>query len=1061
MGNSMESNLSIPLFLKNDGEMGRLIRSIDWYKTPIAGFSQWPRTLQAAVNIMLNSPFAMYIAWGPEFTQIYNDSYRLILGTTKHPDAMGNTARHTFKEIWHIIGPMFDDVMQGKAVGFPNYMLPLNRSGYIEECYFDFSYSPIFLETGEVGGVLATVLETTEKVTVLKNLEENKTQLQFAIDSAELATWDYDPLTKTFEANRRYEDWFGIKASDGNNYDIVISIIAEKDRGKVLEAFQKALDYSSGGRFDIEYTIQPQFRKKRILRARGIAWFNEDRIAYRLNGTLQDITEEVQARRALIQNENNLRNVILQAPVAMCLLKGSEFVVDIVNELMVELWGTQMEMVLNKPLFVGRPEVKGQGLEELLQGVYTTGERYSAFERPVHLPRQGQIELAYINFVYEAFKEGEGNITGIMAIATDVTAQVLARKKIEESEQRFRTLITEATVATALYLGPEFRITYVNDIMIGYWGKDTSLVGKTFQEAIPELEGHPFHSQLTKVYTTGVMHAEKEARADLYVNGKLQSFYFNFTYKALRDADGQIYGIHHTAIDVTGAVVARRKLQESESSLRNLIMQAPVGICLGKGDPFRVDVVNDSFLELVGKSREEFKKMAYWEVLKEAAVYYEPILANVAKTGIAFHGKEHEIVLMRKGKEETVYVDFAFEPIIERDRTINRIMIIAIEVTDKVLARKKIEESEQRFRTLAETLPQLVWMTDESGAQIYASSRWEMYSGIKPVGPETWQQMVHPVDLPRIAAAWNQSKTSGKVYHAEVRLKSKEGNYRWHFVQGEPIQNAEGKIVKWIGAFTDIHDQKALTEKLELLVTQRTAELQRSNEDLQQFAHVASHDLKEPLRKIKTFTNRLEDDKESLLSNKGKSYLEKVQNASDRLFSMVDGVLRYSMVDAHEQPVETVDLNKTIEFIENDLELIIQRKAAKLEYKELKFIEGSSVLIYQLFYNLINNSLKFAKPDEPQHICIESRELGQNGKRFIEITITDTGIGFDQENAEKIFNTFTRLHSKDKYEGTGLGLALCKKIVHRHHGLITAKGVKAKGAEFTILLPQKQTTNHI
>ncbi len=797
----MESNVRIPLFLSGGGEMGEIIRSIDWSSSPIGNYDQWPQSLKAALSIVLNTPFAMSIAWGKDFIQLYNDSYRPILGATKHPHAMGDSIRNTFKEIWHIIGPMYEGVMSGKAVGFPNFMLPLDRNGYIEECYFDFSYSPIFLDNGHVGGILTTVIETTEKINALKKLEESKQQLQFAIDAAELATWDYYPLTNTFTANKRYQEWFGLRAGEGNSNGLSIAAIVDKDRQRISEALSKVLEHSSGGRFNMEYTIQPPFRKRRILRAKGKAWFNDEKVAYRLSGTCQDITEEVQSRRSLIQNENNLINIVLQAPVAMCVLKGPEFVVEIANEAMIELWGTRMEDVVSKPLFVGRPEVKGQGLEPLLQRVYSTGQRFSAYERPVTLPRRGQMSLAYINFVYEAFREGDGSISGIMAVATDVT--------------------------------------------------------------------------------------------------------------------------------------------------------------------------------------------------------------------------------------------------------------------DQVLARKNIEESEQRFRTLAETLPQLIWMTDENGNQLYASSRWEEYTGVKPVGPETWLQIVHPADLQKVAIAWNNSRATGKIYSAEVRLKNREGNYRWHFVQGEPIRNKEGEIIKWIGGFTDIHDQKALTAKLESLVNERTAELQRSNEDLQQFAHVASHDLKEPLRKIKTFTNRVEDDKETILSEKGKTYLAKVQSASDRLFSMIDGVLRYSMVDSHEQPVETVDLNKIITSIENDLELVINRQSAVFEWNNLHEVEGSSVLIYQLFYNLINNSLKFAKIDEQLRICIESRLIVQKEKNFIETTVRDNGIGFDQDQAERIFNTFTRLHSKDKYEGTGLGLALCKKIVRRHNGVISAKGCKNIGAEFIIVIPEKQANNQI
>ena len=801
MNTTATRRLAPPDFLAGGGEMGELIRSIDWSVTPIGNFEQWPQSLQAAVSIMLNNPVGMYIAWGTEYIQLYNDSYRPILGSSKHPHAMGISTRVTFQEIWDIIGPMLESVMEGKAIRYPNFMLELDRNGYVEECYFDFSYSPIRIESGEVGGVFVTIMETTDKVHALKKLEESKQQLQFAIDAAELATWDFNPLTNTFTANKRYEDWFGIPAGGQTQNDLALAVISEKDRPRVLEAIKRTLDFNSEGRFDIDYTIQPPLRKRRVLRARGKAWFNDEKVAYRLNGTLQDITEEVNSRKSLIQSENNLRNIVLQAPVAMCVLKGPDHVVEIANEAMIELWGTKMPVVMNKPLFVGRPEVKGQGLESLLLNVYTTGERYSAYERPVNLPRQGKIGLAYINFVYEAFREGDGTISGIMAVATDVTEQVLVRKKIEESEQR--------------------------------------------------------------------------------------------------------------------------------------------------------------------------------------------------------------------------------------------------------------------FRSLAETLPQLVWMTDENGEQQYASSRWKKFTGIDPTGPESWQQIVHPADMQRIASAWGNSIKSGREYNAEVRLKNKDGQFRWHFVQGEPIRNEEGKIFKWIGAFTDIHDQKTVTEKLESLVIDRTAELQRSNYDLQQFAHVASHDLKEPLRKIKTFTNRLENDPETLLSEKSKMFLVKVQSASDRLFSMIDGVLKYSMVDASEQTVEEVDLHKILESIENDLEVVIQNKSALFNFRELKRIEGSSVLIYQLFYNLINNSLKFSKPTEQLKISVESSTLEQHGKPFTEIIIKDNGIGFEQQEAEKIFNTFTRLHSKDKYEGAGLGLALCKKIVERHHGTICARGSKNNGAEFIIRLPQKQPSNQI
>ena len=150
--------------LSGGGEMGALMRTVDWARTPVGPVTTWPQSLRTALSILLESRFPMYVACGAAFTQFYNDGYRPILGSTKHPMAMGRSTRETFAEIWHIIGPMFEGVMQGQAVGLDDFMLPLDRHGFAEECYFSLSYSPIRDESGGVGGVLVTVTETTERV---------------------------------------------------------------------------------------------------------------------------------------------------------------------------------------------------------------------------------------------------------------------------------------------------------------------------------------------------------------------------------------------------------------------------------------------------------------------------------------------------------------------------------------------------------------------------------------------------------------------------------------------------------------------------------------------------------------------------------------------------------------------------------------------------------------------------------------------------------------------------------------------------------------------------------
>lgn len=276
----------------------------------------------------------------------------------------------------------------------------------------------------------------------------------------------------------------------------------------------------------------------------------------------------------------------------------------------------------------------------------------------------------------------------------------------------------------------------------------------------------------------------------------------------------------------------------------------------------------------------------------------------------------------------------------------------------------------------------------------------------------------------------------------------------------ELMARTAGIVIEW---YKEIAERKALMAQLETRVSERTnelnnvnAELQSSNDTLEQFAHVASHDLKEPVRKIKIFTSRLQDEAGDQLTERGKTYLSKILSSAERMSTMIEGVLNYSVQNGAEQQTEKIDLNITIAEIRNDLEVLIQQKHAEITVGQLPVIEGDRILIHQLFYNLLNNSLKFTDETIHPKIYITATPVVNHHQASYNITITDNGIGFDQKQSEKIFDTFTRLNSKDKYDGTGLGLALCKKIVQRHHGEITAASEYGKGATFHLIMPVLQ-----
>lgn len=599
-------------FLSGGGEMGKLIRATDWSKTPLGNPADWPQSLRTMVSVLLDNPFGMYIAWGKEYTQIYNDGYRPILGSTKHPQALGISTRETFSEIWHIIESMFAGVMDGKAVGFPNFELPLNRNGYVELCYFDFSYSPIRKENGEVGGVLVTVIETTNKKKAETDLLESNSQLAFAIEATELGTFDFDPLSRKFSGNERLKKWFGFTAENEIELEDAIKNITEKDQQRVTDAINQVLDYSSGGHYDIIYTIvHPVSKKERVVKAKGKAWFNDDKIAYRFNGTLQDITEQHTIEKIIAENERNLRLMILQAPVAIAILRGPEYVVEIANKRALELWGRTEEEVLDSPILEAMPELVDQGIQELINDVYKTGNRFAATELPVELLRKGKMETTYINFSYEALHDSDGEINGIMAIGFEVTEQVIARKKVEEAEERMR-LATEATELATWDLDLQTRNIIHSPRLAKIFGhKDSKKI--SHQEMRNQI--HPDDREaiveraFEKALNTGVYFYEarliKPDKSICWIRTQGKVFY---------DEKKLAHKMIGTLRDITEEKVYREELEEREQKFRVLADFMPQFVWTGDAQG-NLNYFNQAVYDYSGLTPEQVEKEGWIQIV--------------------------------------------------------------------------------------------------------------------------------------------------------------------------------------------------------------------------------------------------------------------------------------------------------------------------------------------------------------------------------------------------------------------------------------------------------------
>jgi len=398
-----------------------------------------------------------------------------------------------------------------------------------------------------------------------------------------------------------------------------------------------------------------------------------------------------------------------------------------------------------------------------------------------------------------------------------------------------------------------------------------------------------------------------------------------------------------------------------------------------------------------------------------------------------------------------------------------------------------LTESDHRYRQIIQGLPAAFYTCDPKGKiKSFNEAAAALWGRQPQIGKDLWcgswkiyrtDGSLLPLDECPMAVAIREGRP---VLGEEIVIERPDGERRHVLPHPQPVFDADGNMVEVVNMLVDItphrkaedtlrRNEDRYRSMLEQEVEERVNELRRvntelakSNNDLEQFAYVASHDLQEPLRKIRIFAGMVEellDDPE-----KARHYLGKISASSERMMTLVQDLLNFSRLNRTGQPLANVDLNGVLQHILNDLELFIHEKEAVITSQDLPKVKGEPLQLYQLFYNIINNSLKFSNPHVPPHIAITTRTLPPEeaglypgldpSLEYIEILLKDNGIGFAQQYAEQIFTIFQRLNDRQAYTGTGIGLALCKKIVDNHHGHIYAVSAEAAGAAFYVVLPR-------
>jgi signal transduction histidine kinase len=388
------------------------------------------------------------------------------------------------------------------------------------------------------------------------------------------------------------------------------------------------------------------------------------------------------------------------------------------------------------------------------------------------------------------------------------------------------------------------------------------------------------------------------------------------------------------------------------------------------------------------------------------------------------------------------------------------------EIEVRKQAQSELHQSVEELRTVLESIPQIAFTSDAGGRVEFVNRYWYQYSFGKDMFPQT------APNSPDIAGCIRQAVAASSQKEVEVKIRPLKADlYRIHLFTMTPVKK-ENQIIKWVGTFTDIHEQKMANQVLEQRVDERTKELLQankelaiSNHELQQFAYVASHDLKEPLRKIQVFSHLVKD--KFLNSNpEAINYMDRLIHSSDRMNKLITDVLNYSKLSISGD-FENTDINHIIQEIMVDMELLIQEKEAIIHVSKIPALEVIPSQIRQVFQNILSNALKFSNSNGKPVIDVKAELIEEKdvnspaspGGLYCRITVADNGIGFNEVYLDKIFSIFQRLHSREQYEGTGIGLAIVKKIMDTHQGLITAQSQEGKGSTFILVFPVQQTTN--
>ena len=911
-----------------------------------------------------------------------------------------------------------------------------------------------------------TVMDVTEQHALLNRLKESEVLYKQAEAITHIGNYIWNLQTNELQWSEEVYRIHGLDPQKNQiAYDLATSFYHPEDRKAVQEAVQKSVQNKTP--FDFYYRILPRGGGLKILHAQGKVQLHDDAPVIVI-GTVQDVTEKQQLIQKLEHSETMYKQAEELANMGNWSWDLKTGKLEWTDHLY-KIYGLEPqseEITLERFLSFVHPEDR----EEVQKGIDHFDDNYQDYVFRIISKDEREKTLRSVATVQ---KGEDGQPAVVFGTERDITEKQNLINRLRQSENLYKQAQSLAR--------------------LGNWTMELKTKDFTWSDEMYRIYEITKDEKLTFNDWVNFIHPEEREEVLAYLDTCIknkQSYekihrvvLRNGTVKILErkgefiyDEAGEPVKMIGTTQDVTTQQQVQQALKENQTFIKKIADATPSIIASYNVNTGNYVFISEGLRKLLGYSPEQ--PMAEGVAFFINIVHPDDLAALTEKNAQALEkaNKEPdnsefviEFIYRMRHKNGQYRWFHTYGTIFDRNASgkVEHVLNISLDITDQIEASHKIKEQEHFIQHIADASPTILYLFDTTGNRMAYANREVFFvlgytpEEIEDMGAAVTTTIYHPEDielLPERTESDKHFQHRDSMMQYECRIRTKDGHYKWMLVREVIFKtDAEGKVLQILGAALDISKRK----EMEQTILQNSFQLQQSNASLEEFAYVASHDLKEPLRKISTFGDRLAASQRSNLSPDGVVYLDKIIDASQRMQTMISDLLTVSMITG-DRSYQQHSLQEILQDVLQTLEHKIEQKGARIHATPLPAGNIIASQFRQLFQNLLSNSLKFTREGVQPLINITHRYLApeqlegyqlQKAARYLELKFEDNGIGFEDEYAGKIFAIFQRLHGRSEYEGTGIGLAICKKIVEHHGGIISAASVPGQGATFTIILP--------